>query len=495
MPIVCCLLYTTDIALYALQVVVALLGAVGLGEWYEAGALVFLFTLAEWLEERCVSRAARALEDILKLQPETALVVVEAAQHQRQQQPTKASGEDTAAQQEQQQAVESRQHQHGSEHCCQPHAEQKVQCTDAPVDHHAHRHGAGCCEKAHAHKHQASSSNSHCCAAADAAGGTCRVLSGTCCSAAANSRDIHSCTAKACGCDHDHIHQQPQQHHNHYHHHGHNHDHSHIQHHHQQEQEQRPQLLPMPVAQLQAGTLVLVRPGDKVPVDGVIEHGSSVLDESMVTGESKPVSKSVSDTVLAGTVNSGSVALKVRATAAAGDSTVARLAALMEVAAASKSKHDMAVERFAKYYTPLVVLVALLTVVVGSAVQPVHWREWAYLSLVVLVTGCPCALVISTPVASVAGLTRAARRVSGQLAWGCHSYVHFLLYWQCIAGEGSGCWQGMLRQGAATPEPVGYTHTSWSSQVLAMIWLRQVHPSRVLTVPSYYQLFSFWVLG
>ncbi|WIA11582.1 hypothetical protein OEZ85_011687 [Tetradesmus obliquus] len=150
--------------------------------------------------------------------------------------------------------------------------------------------------------------------------------------------------------------------------------------------------------------------GDKVPVDGTIESGTSVLDESMVTGESKPVTKSIGQAVLAGTVNSGSIALKVRATAAAGDSTVARLASLMEAAAASKSRHDMAVEAFAKYYTPLVVLVALLTVALGAALQPAAWRHWAYLSLVVLVTGCPCALVISTPVASVAGLTRAARR-------------------------------------------------------------------------------------
>jgi Cd2+/Zn2+-exporting ATPase len=194
--------------------------------------------------------------------------------------------------------------------------------------------------------------------------------------------------------------------------------HHHSHEHKQQQQQQRvssspsPDLMPMPVAQLQAGVLVLVRPGDKVPVDGTIEAGTSVLDESMVTGESKPVTKSVGQAVLAGTVNSGSTAFKVRATAAAGDSTVARLAALMEAAAASKSRHDMAVEAFAKYYTPLVVLVALLTVVLGAALQPAEWRHWAYLSLVVLVTGCPCALVISTPVASVAGLTRAARRVS-----------------------------------------------------------------------------------
>jgi Cd2+/Zn2+-exporting ATPase len=140
--------------------------------------------------------------------------------------------------------------------------------------------------------------------------------------------------------------------------------------------------------------LVLVRPGDKVPVDGTIEHGTSVLDESMITGESKPVTKIPGGSVLAGTINCGSVALHVRATAAAGDSTVARLGALMEAAAASKSKHDMRVELFARYYTPAIVLTALLVAAVGSAVQPADWRHWTYMSLVVLVTGCPCECVV-----------------------------------------------------------------------------------------------------
>eukprot|EP00775_Hariotina_reticulata_P001475 gene1475-1817_t len=130
----------------------------------------------------------------------------------------------------------------------------------------------------------------------------------------------------------------------------------------------------------------------------------------MVTGESKPVTKAEGQAVLAGTVNSGANSLQVRTTATAGDSTVARLASLMETAAAAKSYKDKAVETFARYYTPVVVLAALLTVLLGSVLQPGQWRHWAYLSLVVLVTGCPCALVISTPVATVAGITRAARR-------------------------------------------------------------------------------------
>jgi Cd2+/Zn2+-exporting ATPase len=146
----------------------------------------------------------------------------------------------------------------------------------------------------------------------------------------------------------------------------------------------------VPVSEIGVGVLVLVRPGDKVPVDGTIEHGTSVLDESMITGESKPVTKTLGDAVLAGTINSGGVSLRVRSTAAAGDSTVARLGALMEAAASSKSRHERHVELFARYYTPAVVLAALLVAALGSAVQPAAWRHWTYMSLVVLVTGCPC---------------------------------------------------------------------------------------------------------
>lgn len=175
-----------------------------------------------------------------------------------------------------------------------------------------------------------------------------------------------------CGGDHSHQHAAGQ------------HDHTHHAHQHSLP------LKSVPVSQLPVGVLVLVRPGDKVPVDGTIEVGTSVLDESMITGESKPVTKTLGDAVLAGTVNCGSMALRVRATAAASNSTVARLASLMEAAAASKSQHDKAVELFARYYTPAIVLTALLVAAVGSGVQPAMWRHWTYMSLVVLVTGCPC---------------------------------------------------------------------------------------------------------
>lgn len=362
---------------------VALAGSIGLGEWLEAGALVFLFTFAEWLEERCVSRAAGALEDILRLQPETALVVVQAG--------LEASAADSCC----------------SQGCCTAEAadKQAEQTCELGQLHSDHMH-------CHQNQHQDQHQHPPCCPDSTCGSSVAEEKHNSCCghehSAGSRGCGMPQCAAagdhgQAC-CHADH---PPTQQHQHGHHH---------QQQQQQKQKQKLQLLPMPVAQLQAGVLVLVRPGDKVPIDGIIEAGSSVLDESMVTGESKPVSKSTGQAVLAGTVNSGSTGIKVRATAAAGDSTVARLASLMEAAAASKSKHDKAVEAFAKYYTPAVVLAALLTVGVGAAVQPAAWRHWAYLSLVVLVTGCPCALVISTPVASVAGLTRAARRVSRGVA-------------------------------------------------------------------------------
>jgi Cd2+/Zn2+-exporting ATPase len=128
----------------------------------------------------------------------------------------------------------------------------------------------------------------------------------------------------------------------------------------------------------------------------------------MLTGESRPVTKSPGDALMGGTINAGSCTLTLAVTAAAGDSAVARLAALVETAAGSKSRGARAVEAFARWYTPATVAGAALLLVVLVSLHPEQWRDALYLSLVVLVTACPCALVISTPVASAAGLARAA---------------------------------------------------------------------------------------
>jgi Cd2+/Zn2+-exporting ATPase len=163
----------------------------------------------------------------------------------------------------------------------------------------------------------------------------------------------------------------------------------------------------VPVEAVDVGDVVLVEPGEKVPVDGEVVEGESAVDEAPVTGESVPVDKTVGDEVYAGTVNEHGY-LEVRATATADDSTLSRVVDLVEGAQEQKTEREQFVERFAEYYTPIVVAAAVLTAVGGSLLfgDPV---EWVVRGIALLVVACPCAFVISTPVTVVSGVTSAAR--------------------------------------------------------------------------------------
>ncbi|MCM2475469.1 cadmium-translocating P-type ATPase [Rhizobium sp. CG5] len=165
----------------------------------------------------------------------------------------------------------------------------------------------------------------------------------------------------------------------------------------------------VPAETLAVGSIILVRPGDRISADGVIVAGESSIDEAPVTGESVPVRKAVDDNVFAGTVN-GDAALRVRVTAAAADNTIARVVRLVEEAQESKAPTERFIDRFSRYYTPGVVLVAALVAVVPPLVGGGIWSEWVYKGLAVLLIGCPCALVISTPAAIAASLSSGARR-------------------------------------------------------------------------------------
>jgi len=165
----------------------------------------------------------------------------------------------------------------------------------------------------------------------------------------------------------------------------------------------------IPIEKVQIDDQLIVRPGDRVPVDGVVVEGSSTLDESMLTGETRPVLKKVNAKVTSGTINCGHASLRIRATATADDSTVAALSKLIEQASLQKSRTARLVERFSKVYTPVVVTGALGLVIIPLSVGVDNIDDWIYLALVLLVTACPCALVISTPVTTVCGISRAAR--------------------------------------------------------------------------------------
>ncbi|MEW6124847.1 MAG: heavy metal translocating P-type ATPase [Pseudomonadota bacterium] len=162
-------------------------------------------------------------------------------------------------------------------------------------------------------------------------------------------------------------------------------------------------------ARLSVGDVILVRPGDRVPADGLILSGESSIDEAPVTGESTPVLKGADATVFAGTVN-GDGALRIRVTAAAEDNTIARVVKLVEEAQESKAPTERFIDQFSRYYTPAVVVVAALVAVVPPLLFGGGWDEWVYKGLAILLIGCPCALVISTPAAIAAGLSAGARR-------------------------------------------------------------------------------------
>ncbi|WP_411033302.1 heavy metal translocating P-type ATPase [Shinella sp. BYT-45] len=165
----------------------------------------------------------------------------------------------------------------------------------------------------------------------------------------------------------------------------------------------------VPAEELAVGAVILVRPGDRISADGAIIEGESAIDEAPVTGESTPVRKGEGDTVFAGTVN-GDAALRVRVTAAAADNTIARVIKLVEEAQESKAPTERFIDRFSKYYTPGVVAVAALVAVIPPLFLGGVWSEWIYKGLAVLLIGCPCALVISTPAAIAAALSAGARR-------------------------------------------------------------------------------------
>lgn len=164
----------------------------------------------------------------------------------------------------------------------------------------------------------------------------------------------------------------------------------------------------LPVDRIAVGELVLLRPGERIPVDGIVEEGVSFVNQAPITGESVPVSKAPGSRVFAGSLN-GKGTLEVRTTRPAADNSLARIIHLVEHAQARRARSHAFIDRFARHYTPAMMVFALALAFVPPVVFDRPISEWVYRALVVLVIACPCALVISTPVSIVCGLTRAAR--------------------------------------------------------------------------------------
>ena len=163
-----------------------------------------------------------------------------------------------------------------------------------------------------------------------------------------------------------------------------------------------------PVGEVPVGVVVLVRPGEKIPLDGRVLRGETSVNQAPITGESMPVAKGPGDEVFAGTIN-GEGYIEFRSSKPAADTTLSRIIHLVEETRSRRAPAEQWVERFARVYTP-----AMMIAAVGIAVLPPlflagAWSEWFYQALVILVIACPCSLVISTPVSIVAGLASAAR--------------------------------------------------------------------------------------
>ncbi|OBZ08636.1 cation-translocating P-type ATPase [Bacillus sp. FJAT-26390] len=164
----------------------------------------------------------------------------------------------------------------------------------------------------------------------------------------------------------------------------------------------------VPISSLQVGDFVKIKPGEKIPSDGTVTDGKSSVNEAAITGESLPIEKESGEPVFGGSINNEGL-LVVRIDKAYKDSSLAKILHLVQEAQETKTPTELFINKFAKYYTPLIMLVAALVMLVPPLLFQGDWMTWLYQGLSVLIVGCPCALILSSPIAIVSGITRNAR--------------------------------------------------------------------------------------
>ncbi|MCD8133162.1 MAG: cadmium-translocating P-type ATPase [Clostridiales bacterium] len=225
--------------------------------------------------------------------------------------------------------------------------------------------------------------------------------------------------------------------------------------------EQEGALVQVDPDEVEVGTVIVVQPGEKIPIDGVIVSGASSLDTSALTGESLPRDAAEGDEVISGCVNITGM-LRIRTTREFGESTVSQILELVENSSSRKSRSENFISRFAKYYTPAVCFLALALAVVPPLIRlaaglPPEWSNWVYRALTSLVISCPCALVISIPLSFFAGIGGASAQ--GVLVKGSN-YLEALSQAKCVVFDKT----GTMTKGVF--EVSGIHHSSMSEEAL-----------------------------
>ncbi|XSZ47230.1 HAD-IC family P-type ATPase [Francisella noatunensis] len=163
-----------------------------------------------------------------------------------------------------------------------------------------------------------------------------------------------------------------------------------------------------PLAEINTGKTLLIKPGQRIALDGIILKGNSYINQAPITGESIPVGKTIGDKLFTGSIN-GNSAIEIKTTSTAENSSITKIIQAIEHVQSKRSKAEKWVDKFAKIYTPTMIFLAIIIATIPPLLLNESWLKWGYEALVILVIACPCALVISTPISIVSSLAKAAR--------------------------------------------------------------------------------------